>query len=165
MFAVTKIIIAIKKVKRYLKNRLIKGSVCIYQEVNSRIDQVTYRATGVKIIEYMSNLKLMFTSKVRVFIHVQLVTITSAPSSRNRHSGTMLVKKAIFTLVLTCDRGQSEPRWWGLRVVKRGKTRIIRTMIKQEVKIWGVAYIASTWICTKSFWFLRPTDELLSFRS
>lgn len=25
--------------------------------------------------------------------------------------------------------------------------------------------LASTWICTKSFWFLRPTDELLSFES
>lgn len=29
----------------------------------------------------------------------------------------------------------------------------------------GVGCIASTWICTKSFWFLRPMDELLSFKS
>lgn len=28
-----------------------------------------------------------------------------------------------------------------------------------------VGCIASTWSCTKSFWFLRPTDELLSFKS
>lgn len=28
-----------------------------------------------------------------------------------------------------------------------------------------VGCIAATWSCTKSFWFLRPTDELLSFRS
>lgn len=25
--------------------------------------------------------------------------------------------------------------------------------------------VATTWICTKSFWFLRPMDELLSFNS
>lgn len=29
----------------------------------------------------------------------------------------------------------------------------------------GGTYIASTWTCTKSFWFLKPTDELLSYRS
>lgn len=29
----------------------------------------------------------------------------------------------------------------------------------------GAGFIAATWICTKSFWFLRPGDELLSFRS
>lgn len=29
----------------------------------------------------------------------------------------------------------------------------------------AVGCIASTWICTKSFWLLRPADELLSFRS
>lgn len=39
------------------------------------------------------------------------------------------------------------------------------TRIRDEDKIMVVEYIASTWICTKSFWFLRPTDELLSFRS
>lgn len=38
-------------------------------------------------------------------------------------------------------------------------------MIKLEVIISDVGCIAATWICTKSFWFLRPTDELLSFRS
>lgn len=34
-----------------------------------------------------------------------------------------------------------------------------------EVYIKVVGCIAATWSCTKSFWFLRPTDELLSFRS
>lgn len=51
LLAVTKIIIAIRKMRRYLKNRFMKGSACMYQEANSRIDQVTYSATGVKIIE------------------------------------------------------------------------------------------------------------------
>lgn len=41
LFAVTKIIIAMRKIRRYLKKRFIKGSVCIYQEANSRIDHVT----------------------------------------------------------------------------------------------------------------------------
>ena len=38
-------------------------------------------------------------------------------------------------------------------------------MIKLVVIIREVVCIAATWICTKSFWFLRPADELLSFRS
>lgn len=38
-------------------------------------------------------------------------------------------------------------------------------MIRLEVIISADECIAATWICTKSFWFLRPTDELLSFRS
>lgn len=38
-------------------------------------------------------------------------------------------------------------------------------MISRLVDITNVVCIAATWICTKSFWFLRPTDELLSFRS
>lgn len=38
-------------------------------------------------------------------------------------------------------------------------------IIKLEVITRAVVCIAATWICTKSFWFLRPTDELLSFRS
>lgn len=41
LFAVTKISIEIRKIRRYLKNRFILGSVCIYHNANSRIDQVT----------------------------------------------------------------------------------------------------------------------------
>lgn len=44
-------IIAIRKISRYLKKRSINGSACMYQDANSRMDQVTYRATGVKMIE------------------------------------------------------------------------------------------------------------------
>lgn len=41
LFAVTRIIMAIRKIRRYLKNRFIYGSACIYHDANSRIDQVT----------------------------------------------------------------------------------------------------------------------------
>lgn len=51
LFAVTRITIAIRKIRRYLKKRFIHGSECIYQPANSRIDQVTYRAMGIKMIE------------------------------------------------------------------------------------------------------------------
>lgn len=51
LFAVTRIIIAIRKVRRYLKNRSMQGSECMYHDANSRMDQVTYRATGIKMIE------------------------------------------------------------------------------------------------------------------
>lgn len=41
LFAVTKIIMAMRKISKYLKNRFMKGSECIYQEANSRMAQVT----------------------------------------------------------------------------------------------------------------------------
>lgn len=40
-------------------------------------------------------------------------------------------------------------------------TMIIKIL---ELKIRLVEGIATTWICTKGFWFLRPTDRLISFR-
>lgn len=50
LLAVTKISIATKNINRKLAKRSINGSEAIYQDVNSMIDQVTYRAIGVKII-------------------------------------------------------------------------------------------------------------------
>lgn len=52
LLAVTSTIIATRNVSKYLKNRLILGSACIYHRANSRIDQVTNRAIGVKMMEY-----------------------------------------------------------------------------------------------------------------
>lgn len=46
-----------------------------------------------------------------------------------------------------------------------GYNRSKKIRIKLDVIISEVGCIAATWICTKSFWFLRPMDELLSFRS
>lgn len=51
LLAVTRIIMATRNRSRYLKNRFRYGSECIYQDANSRIDHVTYRAMGVKIKE------------------------------------------------------------------------------------------------------------------
>lgn len=51
LFAVTSTTMAMRKIRRYLKNRFMYGSACMYQDANSRIDQVTYKAMGVKMIE------------------------------------------------------------------------------------------------------------------
>lgn len=32
---------AIRKISKYLKNRFMQGSACMYHDANSRIDQVT----------------------------------------------------------------------------------------------------------------------------
>lgn len=82
LLAVTKMIMEIRNRSKYLKKRLMFGSECIYQRANSRIDQVTYRAIGVKIIEYISNLKLMLMSNGPILIQFQLVVIDSRPWSR-----------------------------------------------------------------------------------
>ena len=41
LFAVTRVIIAMRKTRRYLKNWFMFGSACMYHEANSRIDHVT----------------------------------------------------------------------------------------------------------------------------
>lgn len=41
LFAVTRIIMAMRKISRYLKNRFMLGSECMYQDANSRMDHVT----------------------------------------------------------------------------------------------------------------------------
>lgn len=48
---VTRIIIVIRNISRYLKKRLIWGSECIYHIENSMIDHVTNNATGIKSME------------------------------------------------------------------------------------------------------------------
>lgn len=104
-------------------------------------------------------------SNVRVFIQDQLVITVSAPSLRNRARGRRLVKKASFTAVFTWERAQVGSGGRGARVVSTGNVRRKKIVIKLDVITSEVGCIAATWICTKSFWFLRPTDELLSFRS
>lgn len=107
----------------------------------------------------------MLMSKVVVFIQVQLVIMASAPSFRKRARGKRLTKKANLTAVLTCTRAQLGVKGRAVRVVRTGYASSKKMVIKLEVIIREVVCIAATWICTKSFWFLRPTDELLSFRS
>lgn len=41
LLAVTRTIIAIRKIRRYLKKRFMYGSECMYHDANSRIDHVT----------------------------------------------------------------------------------------------------------------------------
>ena len=104
-------------------------------------------------------------SKVWVFIQFHEVIIVSAPSLRNRKRGKRLTKKASLTAVLTWEMAQSCFRGLGWRVVNTGYVSKTKISTKLVVMMRGVGYIATTWSCTKSFWFLRPTDELLSFRS
>ena len=75
------------------------------------------------------------------------------------------MKKASFTAVFTWRRIQGSFRGCVVGIVSRGYSSIIKIRIRDEAIIRGVGCIATTWICTKSLWFLRPTDELLSFRS
>lgn len=67
--------------------------------------------------------------------------------------------------MLACSKAQPSFRGSGLMVVITGYTNSAKIRTRLEAIISGVGCIAATWICTKSFWFLRPTDELLSFRS
>ena len=100
-----------------------------------------------------------------MFIQFQLVMIVSAPSFRYKNKGARLTKKAALTAVFTWVVAQAAFRGWGRKVVTRGKINSVKTTRRLEVISSAVGCIATTWICTKSFWFLRPTDELLSFRS
>ena len=96
-------------------------------------------------------------SKVRVFIQVQLVTMVSVPSFKNTNNGTKLTKNASFTAVFTWEVAQWGGTGLGLRVVRTGRARRVSTKRREDVVI-VIMCTATTWICTKSLWFLRPTD-------
>lgn len=51
--------IAIRKMKRYLMNLLMWGSVDMYHVENSTIDHVTNRAIGIKVSDGVSRMKLI----------------------------------------------------------------------------------------------------------
>lgn len=59
LFAVMMVSIAIRKMKRYLMNLLMFGSVAIYHIENSTIDHVTNKAIGMKVSDGVSIMKLM----------------------------------------------------------------------------------------------------------
>ena len=107
----------------------------------------------------------MLISKVRVFIQDQVEIIVSAPSFRNRERGRRLIKNASFTAVLTCTTAQVGVCELGERVVRTGYKSNRKMVIRLVDITREVGGIASTWICTKSFWCLRPADRLLSFTS
>lgn len=104
-------------------------------------------------------------SKVNVFIQFQLVMMASAPSEQNRKRGRRLTKKASLTAVFTWTSAHWLSFGAGERVEKTGRSRRAKIIRRVEDIIRGVGCIAFTWSCTKSFWFLRPTDALLSFES
>lgn len=131
---------AIRKIKRYLKKRSICGSDPIYQIANSKIDQVTNKATGMKKIEYKSNLKLKLISKRLIFIHWILVIIDSVPWSKKISRGIKLIKKDCLIEILMS---------FGLGLFRfnkyktRGEAIINRIRIIVELKIRG-RFIAFT---------------------
>lgn len=93
LLAVTKIIIVIKNINKYLKNRLMLGSRCIYHIENSIIDQVINKATGTNIMEKKSSLKLRENFIVWIVIQCQLRIIVSWVDWINMMVGSMLVVK------------------------------------------------------------------------
>lgn len=97
-----------------------------------------------------------------IFIQFQVVITFSVPWSKKIMRGMVLMKNAVLTAILTCFRAHSWSRGFGFSVIISGSTRTVRVRRRVVVIIFA---IAPTWSCTKSFWFLRPTDELLSFRS
>lgn len=102
-------------------------------------------------------------SKLEMFIQFHVVIMVSVPWSKKIIRGTILIKNAVLTAVLAYLRAQSCFKGWGLSVMMRGQMRIVK--VNRRVVVIIIFTIAATWSCTKSFWFLRPTDELLSFRS
>lgn len=75
----------------------------------------------------------------------------------------MLIKNAVLTAVLAYLVAQFWSRGFGVSVIRTGHIKTVNVRSRAEVII--VFTIAATWSCTKSFWFLRPMDRLLSFRS
>lgn len=100
----------------------------------------------------------MFTSKVWVFIQFQLVMTVSAPSFMNKNRGSRETRNASLTAFLGCIDTESVFSGLGNRVANTGYNNTSRITARLVDITSEGRYIAATWICTKSFWFLRPAD-------
>lgn len=96
--------------------------------------------------------------KVEVFIQCQFVTTASSPWSRKINRGNKLTANAVLTAVFTWVVAHWPFTGVGLIVVIRGYASMTKIRIN-DVVITRVVCIAPAWICTKSFWFLRPADD------
>lgn len=112
----------------------------------------------------MSNFRLRLTSKVVVFIHFQVMVAVSSPSVIKRKSGGRLIKKASLTALVAWLCAQSFCGAGELSVLSRGRTKRVIVRSSMEVII-VVVCIAFTWICTKSFWLLRPMDDFYPLKA
>lgn len=77
--AETRSTMAKRKMRRYLKNTLILGSICIYQIEYSRMLHVTKKATGRKIIVYASYCREKGRSRIARLNHLALITVDEVP--------------------------------------------------------------------------------------
>lgn len=93
LLAVTRTIIVVRNIKRYLKNRLMSGSEAMYHMENSMIDQVTNRATGMNSIEKKSSLKLRDSFRVWIVVQCQLEIMISWLDQMYRVVEAILIKK------------------------------------------------------------------------
>lgn len=100
LLAVTRISIVIKNVNKYLKNRLILGSECMYHIENSIIDHVMNRAIGTNSIEKKSSLKLRHSFMVWIVIQCQFEIIISCPDWMNMIAGGRLTMKEYEIIIL-----------------------------------------------------------------
>lgn len=91
-------------------------------------------------------------SNVRVLDHVHVVVVASMPSLRVKAKGRRLIKKAVFTAVLTwkLKRGVREGV---LRDEKRGYNKATKIRTRLEICITNEYSMAFTWSCTKELDF------------
>lgn len=94
----TRIIIARRKIKRYLKNISMLGSDCIYQVENSRMLHVTRKAIGRKRRVYKSNCVVKERPEVPKLNHVVVAEAFALSSLRKAYKGKSEIKNAVFTV-------------------------------------------------------------------
>lgn len=156
---VTRIIIVIRNMSRYLKKRLIWGSECIYHIENSIIDHVTNNATGIKSMEKQSSLKLIESLKVWTVIQCQLEIISSQFRLINIIAGIRQNSRAKIIEVFT-QFGNLLFMLELEKVRRIGKVSVMSDISMREENM----FITFIWSCTN---FLVPKTNglLLSYKS
>lgn len=71
LFAIVRVSMAMRKIRRKVKNFEMKGSEAMYHVENSRIDQVTKSAMGKNVMEYRSIFREIGILKFWVSCHSQ----------------------------------------------------------------------------------------------
>lgn len=126
LLAVVRMVIAIRNMSRYFENRGRSGSEAIYQLVNSRIDQVISRATGMNSSVNRSNVRLICRLKLILTQH-RWVVMVSIPMDTNVKRGMRLMMVASFVLFVIWAGVE-----WGM---SEGSTRVASIAVMEAWNI------------------------------
>ena len=129
----TRRIIEIRKISRNKKKWSILGLPFMYEVANTRMDHVTYRATGTKIAAYRSYFTLKKISKLGVLNQGIENAKALSSTQRTEMARGRLKIKAVRTPLTVRDRRVARTFSLGSKERRYGRAKTNKIIIMREV--------------------------------